>query len=154
MTSSVDIITTSIFVDSDSNYNEALGACSDTIGPIVHMYPVGKYGYMKYMKMAHNCSCCPLLEKLYGHHWSLLRERMRLFVYVSLEPIFILLVHLGFTWISHVVSIIVEETHNLQKIIKTFDHVFFFPTVCRPSIYSLRFLHITGSDKIIQGYWA
>ena len=109
-----------------------------------------KYGCMYQMQMAHNCSCRPLLKQLYGRYLSLLCARIRSVVYGSREPIFILLVHGGFTWIPHALSIIYEETHHLQNILKMFDSVF-FSTGCRPSIYSLIFLHITGYDKLIQG---
>ena len=101
--------------------------------------------------MAQNCSCCPLLKQLSGRHRSLLCASIRTFVYVSREPIIILLAHGQFIWISHVLSIIDEETNHLQNTIKTLDRVFFFPSGCRPSMQSLIFLHITGSDKLIQG---
>ena len=103
------------------------------------------------MQMAQNCSCLPLLKQLYGRRRSLLLERIIPFVYGSRVPIFILLVIERFSWIPHVLSIIDEETHHLQKILKTFDCLFVFSSGCRPLIDSLIFIHIIGSDKPIQG---
>ena len=151
MKSCVHIVTESMFVDSNSFFDEALGACSYTIWYLVYIYCGRKSGYMEYTQMAHHCSCHPLPEQLSGHHQSLLWDRIRPFFYGSGEPIFILLVYGGFTWIPHAISIIYKETHHMQNILKKIDHVSFFSRGCCLSIYSLSFLHITGSDKKSQG---
>ena len=97
------------------------------------MYCGRKSGYMKYMQMEQNCSCRPLLEQKSERHQSLLWTRITSFVYGSREPIFIILVNGGFTWIPHALSIIDEETHYLQKMLKKFDPVSIFPK-CMPSL--------------------
>ena len=109
-----------------------------------------KSGYVEYMQMAQNFSCRPLLKQLSGRHQLLLLARIGPFVYGSREQIFILLFHVGFTWIPHALSIIEEETRHLQNIIKTFYRVIVFPCGCCSCIYSMSFLHITGSNILIK----
>ena len=102
--------------------------------------------------MTQNCSCRPLLKQLSGRHQSLLWARIRPFVYGSREPIFMLLVHGGFTWIPHALSIIDKETHHLQNILKTFDRVFVFPKwVPSLDLFIEISSHIYWYDKLIQG---
>ena len=95
-----------------------------------------KSGYTEYTQMTQNCSCRPLLKQLSDRHRSLLSATIKPFVYGSHEPIFMLLVHGEFTWIPHALSIIDEETHHLQNILKTFYHVFIFQVDAVP-----RFIH-------------
>ena len=103
------------------------------------------------MHITQNCSCQPLLGQLSGRHQSLLWARIRPFVYRSCEPIFILLVNGGFTWIPYSLSIIDEETHHLQNILKMIDPVFVFPKWMLSLDLFTDLFHVTGSDKLIQG---
>ena len=62
------------------------------------------------------------------------------------------LVHGDFTWITHMLSIIDEETHNLQQILKTFDRVFVFPKYTLSiNLYTEISSHRYVSDKVIEG---
>ena len=94
--------------------------------------------------MTQNCSCNPLLKQLYGRHRSLLWARIRPFVYGSLEPIFTSLVHGGFTWIIYALSIIDEEIHYLQNILKKFYMLFL-------DLFTELSSHRCGSVKLIWG---
>ena len=97
------------------------------------MYSGIKFDYIEYMQMTLNCICLPLLKQLSEHHLSLIWERIKPFIYGSRKPISMILFLGEFPWIPHMLSIIDEETHNLQSILKTFCLVFFFQVYAVPS---------------------
>ena len=115
------------------------------------MYHGRESDYMEYMHMTQNCSSCPVLEQLSRRNQKLLWERIRTFVYGSCGPIFMILVHGEFTWIIHVLSIIGEETHQLQNILKTFHCTFFSKWMMSIDLFTEISSHLCGSNKIIEG---